>query len=296
MSRGFKIAIGTFGIVASAFVLLLLIAMAANEVPLLVTFGLAAGWVRYLTNVLPKVSINWAGLGLTVVCAVLAGILGHRFCRWLWRETGHEPAWRPRWTVAGLATIVLLFASGMAVTGIAHQTGWLLRSPEPVIVNTGGASNTRNASASLKTIVTAQLDFRSNDRDGNRVNDFWRGDIAGLYAIVPPGGSGPTDAIKLIEISIAAADDHPVVSMESHLRRAPKAGYWYRALRFKDEKKDDPDPDRFAACAYPDSMSSGRVMFIVSHRQTIYRKQITKIEPPELFPDDPEKEGWSRLD
>ena len=37
----------------------------------------------------------------------------------------------------------------------------------------------RSPSASLKTIASAQADFRANDRDGDGVQQFWRGDIAG---------------------------------------------------------------------------------------------------------------------
>src|SRR5499426_4212981 len=46
------------------------------------------------------------------------------------------------------------------------------------------SSNERNASTSLKTVTTAESDFRSNDRDGNRVNDFWTADVWALYGLV----------------------------------------------------------------------------------------------------------------
>src|SRR3954469_2351933 len=60
----------------------------------------------------------------------------------------------------------------------------------------------RNPSTSLKSITSAQADFRANDRDGDGVNQFWRADIAGLYALAPGGGP----AMRLIELSVAAAD------------------------------------------------------------------------------------------
>ena len=46
------------------------------------------------------------------------------------------------------------------------------------------SSNERNASTSLKTITTAQADFRSNDRDGNRTMDFWTLDVYALFGMV----------------------------------------------------------------------------------------------------------------
>ena len=52
-------------------------------------------------------------------------------------------------------------------------------------------ANQRNASASLKTLVTAQNAFRVNDSDGNSVEDYLRSDIAGLYV---------TNDAKLLEL------------------------------------------------------------------------------------------------
>jgi hypothetical protein len=281
VSRGFKIAIG---IPLTLLALLLLAGW-----PFHALFLLAVGWVSYLARSLPKVTIDPAGVFLLALCVVLAGGLGHGLCRWLWKGTGHEAPWRPRWTIAGLATILLMFAAGMAVTGVAHQTGWLLRSPEPLLSSTGRSSNTRNAAATLATLRWAQHDFSSNDRDANGKNDYWRGDIAGLYALKV--GDQP---IKLIEISLAGADARPLTDVSSFIRPAPKSGYWYRMLRFAGETT--PDPGHWAAIAYPDSLSSGRTLFILSDAGTMYKKAWEGEPPPEVYPADPEKDGWSKWD
>ncbi len=147
----------------------------------------------------------------------------------------------------------------------------------------------RNAWASLKTIATAQIDFRSNDRDDDGKPNFWRKDIAGLYALQSKNGS----AIKLIDVSIACADDRPKSDVSKLPARGPKVGFWYRALRFADEK--EPDPDRFAACAFPDSPGVGRYTYIISHEATVYRKK-GLLRDLEVFPADPLKEGWERAD
>ncbi len=151
------------------------------------------------------------------------------------------------------------------------------------------SSNDRNAAGSLKTVATAQADYRSNDRDGNGKNDFWRGDIAGLYTVKGKDG----EAIKLIELSMAGADALPVTDIAKYIRAAPKAGYRYRALRFADEKT--PDPERFAACAFPDNEKAGKVMFIISHENRMYRKKAVP-GGVEVYPSDPVKEGWEKLD
>ena len=61
----------------------------------------------------------------------------------------------------------------------------------------------RTADMSLRTVFTAQRDFRGHDRDGNGKSDYWRADIAGLYCLRGPGDV----PVKLIELSIAGADD-----------------------------------------------------------------------------------------
>lgn len=179
-------------------------------------------------------------------------------------------------------------------------TGFMLRArPELGLVfarelkggrRCGGAQ--RNPSTTLKTISSAQADFRANDRDGDGVNQFWRSDIAGLYTIAPSSG----DAIKLIELSTAAADDRPVTNIARHTLSAPKAGYWYRAIRHADELDLDPS-SRFAACAYPDTPASGKWTFIVDENNTIFRKELGPHQRGvEVFPADLAKEGWTKLD
>src|SRR5438034_2346623 len=45
------------------------------------------------------------------------------------------------------------------------------------------AANERSAATSLKTLSTAEADFRANDRDWNHVNDFWTFNVCGLYSM-----------------------------------------------------------------------------------------------------------------
>lgn len=148
-----------------------------------------------------------------------------------------------------------------------------------------------NASASLKTIAVAQCDYRRNDRDGNRKEDYWRADVAGLYAFKPPGG----ESIKLIEVSIAAADDRAVEDLSAHATKSPKAGFWYRAIRLADEKT--PDPDRFAASCHPAVLEKGRWgTYVVREDGNIHKKILGHANGIDVHPADPPREGWDRLD
>jgi hypothetical protein len=167
-------------------------------------------------------------------------------------------------------------------------------------------SNERNASASLKTLASAQADFRGNDRDGNKIQDFWRGDVSGLYGVLP---AGSTEMIKLIELSVAGADDAPLgaaalgdtgpgqVARDAYTVFQPKAGYFFRALRHADETAGALDPNRFAACAYP--AAYGKAIFltyILDEGNTIFQRDLGRPGPPDVFPADPVKDGWRKLD
>ena len=144
-----------------------------------------------------------------------------------------------------------------------------------------------SAPRSLRTIASAQKDFRLNDRDADGRADYWRPDIAGLYALVPKGAE---DAIKLIELSIAGADDRPVTDMTAFTPRQTKAGYWFRTLRFAGETS--PDPDRFAAHAFP-AEPAGSPMYVLREDGVVWRKPAVA-GGVDVFPADPAAEGWEK--
>lgn len=191
---------------------------------------------------------------------------------------------------------------GLLVLGGAIAPFTLLRVPECCSQR---ASNERNTSGSLKTIAVAQADFRSHDRDNNGINDFWRGDIAGLYSLCP---SDSAEMVKLIECSVAGADSHPVeagstpprpgrvTGLTYYTGRIPKAGYWFQALRHADEKS--PDPNRFAACAYPaDYPKSGRWTYVVNEQNTLFRRDLGRPGSLEVYPTVEElKTQWAKID
>jgi outer membrane lipoprotein-sorting protein len=174
------------------------------------------------------------------------------------------------------------------------------------------ASNERNASASLKTLATAEADFRANDRDNNHVNDFWTGDVAGLYTVVPAGGKEP---IKLIELSVAAADGAPLedgAAITKLAPRSPKAGYYFRVMTSdKSSGTSEPyqtdtggTPNRgklfhtsaFGFCAYPAEYSEGGLRtFIINEGNTVFWKD-TEGEPVLEWPSDKElADDWHKL-
>jgi hypothetical protein len=131
-------------------------------------------------------------------------------------------------------------------------------------------ANERAASACLETIDAAQLDFRANDRDGNRVNDFWTGDVAGLYYLAASVGPGRSESVRLIPPEIARAD-------AAHPGAVPHHGYFFVAMQTDENgipyrQVTDPRPgvkpernlSKFAFCAYPAEYGrTGRFTFII---------------------------------
>jgi hypothetical protein len=209
------------------------------------------------------------------------------------------------------------------VAGLLSAGVLLLVLLVPVATSGHRVSNDRNASGTLKTLATAEADFRANDRDNNRINDFWTGDVQGLFAIVPPGATEP---IKLLEPSLALADSDPLQGVYPPMPGRPsmKAGYWYWAL-LEDRstlppslyRSGSPDPHRatgrFGFITYPnDPIAGGQSVFIVNEANILYRRPLggrevlpSRLTPPGRltapgfthWPSDEELQAsWSRLD
>jgi hypothetical protein len=176
----------------------------------------------------------------------------------------------------------------LATTGAVVLAVLVLAIAYPAFRQSGRATGERGAWGDLKTIALAQADYRSNDRDGNGEQDFWRSDVAGLYSMRNKEG----EEIRLIGLSTACADDRPLRPAGP---RAPKAGFWFRAIPHEGETK--PDPRRFAACCFPaDYPRSGRLTFIIDEGNTIYRRDLGHGRGLEAFPADLQKDGWTKLD
>jgi len=182
----------------------------------------------------------------------------------------------------------------------------------PGLLSSQRASNERSASTSLKTLSTAEADFRANDRDWNHVNDFWTYNVCGLYTCTSAAVSGNSGAntttdpsIKLIELSVASADADSAyaafgeyAALSTFAVASAKAGYWYVALindmsvsgtvdqTYKLDTSGTPpmgsvhNTSKFGFLAFPDSQSSGKFVFIVNENNTIFRSATTSAVKP----------------
>jgi type II secretory pathway pseudopilin PulG len=206
----------------------------------------------------------------------------------------------------------------------------------PGLISSQRASNERNASTTLKGLVSAEAEFRANDRDRNGVNDFWTADVKGLFTMTPAGTSNIP--LQLIPRELAAADGddtfYPAGGENLPLSQfaAPETmrRYWFMALLrdmtvkgtpevdYRVDTKGTPrmgavhNPSKFGFVAFPDSPSSGKYAFIVNENNTIFPRALVapvrtgtssppgfkNVDPTFLeWPDDTNlKSYWSKID
>ena len=176
--------------------------------------------------------------------------------------------------------------------------------------------NERNATASLKSLVRAQMHFKDNDLDQNGVQDYWTANVAGLYCLQDKTSDKAIAALN--DIGVASADtgrysgeyenDNVKYNSELLLPVGPKTGYWYRVMQSDGQVKpyaQDTDKtgskvhnlNTFAAVAYPVTYdSTGRHTFIVNEPAVVYRKD-TRGRPVLTWPSAKDlSEEWEKLD
>jgi hypothetical protein len=176
----------------------------------------------------------------------------------------------------------------------------------PGLISTQRSSYERGASTSMKTLAVAEADFRSNDRDGNGVNDFWTADVKGLYtltncAVVGKAGGTVDPPIRLIELALAGADsDGSTVAAAGECMDLTqfavfnaKSGYWYAALIVDGGLPANSDATyrqdtagnvamgsvhnmgRFGFVSFPESGTFGKFTYVLNEGNTIYRAATT---------------------
>jgi len=164
----------------------------------------------------------------------------------------------------------------------------------PGLLSSQRASNERHASTMLKTLTSAEADFRANDRDGNKVNDFWTGDVSGLYYARNPATKSE---LKLIEADVANADAKPLfpisqrddsgyffVAMDTD-DSAPESDQYYKVDTDKSGRKVHHE-SKFGFSAHPKDAGAGKFSFFVNENNTIFREKRDK--PRMDYPDDRE--------
>lgn len=130
--------------------------------PIPVTLSLVFGWIVFLYHTLPRVTVD--GPSVLVGCLALilftAGV--HAAGRGWRQKTLSAPHWKLRWSLAVVAVVFLLFAAGISLVGIVHQSGWLLTSREPTYIQAIRWGNGGDARNNLKQIALAILNYHGS--------------------------------------------------------------------------------------------------------------------------------------
>ena len=144
-----------------AAILLLPIGLGPLALPLEMGLVLLFGWIWFLVQNLPKLSVDWGNTALAAV-ALAALLFGfHRFMQWFFRNYGRgdsvtTPAdapprsWRLRWTVAIVALVLTMFVAGISMVGIVHQMAWMARDRKPLLSDGMDAARRNSSSNKLK--------------------------------------------------------------------------------------------------------------------------------------------------
>lgn len=154
------------------FVLMVLgCAIGAGE-PLIFTVTILFGWIKFLIRTLPAVQFPPESLAVGLGCIICIFVLGHVTARWLRREISPDaPPWRLRSTAMVVGTIVLMFACGMAATGVGHQIGWLMNDEGPMWRSPYPAVNQLKCESNLNQIGF-KLEYWAKAHEGRLPNSL----------------------------------------------------------------------------------------------------------------------------
>lgn len=129
-------------IALSVLSLLLLVSCAGGFVVFEIPYFLVLGWVHFLKDTLPRVTVDKAAVGLSVIAlgALFAGI---QFAGRKWIQATAKkdlpvsslPVWQLRWTTNLVLALLLLFSAGISIVAVTHQFLWLGLSSEQIVQN-----------------------------------------------------------------------------------------------------------------------------------------------------------------
>lgn len=155
------------------------------------------------------------------------------------------------------------------------------------------------AEYAMKKIAEQERLFRSQDFDRNGIQDYWTGDVSGLYRVL----NADEKEIQLIDVAIARADKAPLPPVMGYVgaqltEPAAWNGYYFRAMT-TDEIGSSYRINalagttiralhtaKFAFCAYPEKYdSTGKNIFLICQDGNLIKKETGNHTPVMTWPD-----------
>ena len=121
----------------------------------------------------------------------------------------------------------------------------------------------------LRFLLARETSFLTKDQNANGIDDYWTGDVAGLYDY--EGGIAEADASPLQEVSNGSRpyDLYFFIAMDADGSENPPIPY--RQIKDKDGRKVF-NRERFGFCAYPSEYGKkARKTFIVNEKRKVFK-------------------------
>jgi prepilin-type processing-associated H-X9-DG protein len=117
-------------VVACILAVLALSSLCGFVWPLELVFWVAVGWLPFLGRVASQIQADWNAVASAGAALTLFSLGLHLFLRWLASKIRPSDLWKPRWTAAIVAIILMMFVAGIATIGLSHQIAWLIKSDQ----------------------------------------------------------------------------------------------------------------------------------------------------------------------
>jgi len=124
-----------------------------------VPFHLMLGWIFFIVRTLPSVTIN--PMQCLFGTLLVIGVFGSLY--WFGRSVTKDRSivWNAKHAGLTVWLVTASFVVGLGATGVAHQIGWLARSPDPLIGGSMSAARRMSDSNNHKQVLLAVHNYAS---------------------------------------------------------------------------------------------------------------------------------------
>lgn len=180
-------------------VLMLFSCLGMDIIPMAPVLTFLFGWAGFIGRVLPQISPNPGGFVMAVLALAVSATLAHSIGSWCWNPSHPQKPWRFKWTAMFLAMVAMMFAAGISVVAITHQTIWLVQTPGRWFVYSGMAGANRVKCASnLRQIGQGVMLYQNdNKKYPTTLGDLFETDLNAEVFLCPDSGKAiPADIAR----------------------------------------------------------------------------------------------------